>query len=425
MSSLAEERTMSTTVSQAGRDILRDLARQYIEIASLPIQQERRDLWTAHNSLKPTRVPILATFGMWNVWCRELWNEKALKCMDPILRSCELELRMKLFQHEVGDDSIVEPWLRVKAVSEREYGNYWGVKEENIPSGVEGGAWMFRPPVNEWSDMAKLSPPPHRFREKETAEKFQRIQETIGDIVPVALDRSPAAMGFRGDISTNLARLRGLEQIMIDMYECPDDLKKMLAFMRDGVISNIRAGEAAGDITLLSHQNQCHTYGGGLEGSRPDSGPRKLKQIWGYFAAQEFTLISPAMHEEFMLNYQLPIMNQYGLTAYGCCEDLTKKIDMLRKVPNLRIIAVAPLADVAKCAEQIRGDYVFSWRPNPTDMVCCGYDEGRVRKIIREGLTAAKGCHVHIHLKDVETLEGDYDRLKRWVRVVRDTAASV
>ncbi|GAI58840.1 unnamed protein product [marine sediment metagenome] len=55
------------------------------------------------------------------------------------------------------------------------------------------------------------------------------------------------------------------------------------------------------------------------------------------------------------------MMNQdkFGLVAYGCCEDLTYKVDMLRQIPNLRRIAVPPFADAAKCAEQIGRDYVF------------------------------------------------------------------
>jgi len=36
---------------------------------------------------------------------------------------------------------------------------------------------------------------------------------------------------------------------------------------------------------------------------------------------------------------------------------------------------VTPLANVRVCAEQIGADYVLSWRPNPSDMVCCGYKE--------------------------------------------------
>ena len=49
-----------------------------------------------------------------------------------------------------------------------------------------------------------------------------------------------------------------------------------------------------------------------------------------------------------MLQYQIPLMAPFGLAAYGCCEDLTPKIDLLRQIPNLRRIAVSPMADVAR-----------------------------------------------------------------------------
>jgi len=44
--------------------VLRELAGQYGEIAARPLQEERRRLWSAHFSLKPTRPPVLATYRM-------------------------------------------------------------------------------------------------------------------------------------------------------------------------------------------------------------------------------------------------------------------------------------------------------------------------------------------------------------------------
>jgi hypothetical protein len=81
---------------------------------------------------------------------------------------------------------------------------------------------------------------------------------------------------------------------------------------------------------------------------------------------------------------------------------------------------VAPLADVHACAEQIGTDYVASWRPNPTDMVCAGWDEARIRRIVREAGNAFRGGYMHVHLKDVETVQGDPSRFPRWVRIVRE-----
>jgi len=161
------------------------------------------------------------------------------------------------------------------------------------------------------------------------------------------------------------------------------------------------------------------TLGAELPDPSPSPTPVARDKLWVFVAAQEYTLISPAMHDEFLLQYQLPIMSRFGLSAYGCCEDLTRKISMLRKVPNLRRIAVTPRADVAKCAEQIGTDCVLSWRPNPAQMLCCGYDPALIRKVIRDGMEASKGCHVDITLKDVETVQGKPANLRRWVKLVR------
>ena len=407
-------------------DILRRLAARYAEIAALPIQEEKRRLWTDHFSLKHTRVPILATYGMWNVWCREVFGDHQMDCEDPFYRDFERDLKMRIFQHEVvGDDTIQEPWLTLRASVRGGWGNLWGVEEAMRGPGVEGGAAAFEPPLKSWDDVAKLRMTHHEVDEEATARDLDRLASAIGDILTIDVQRTPVYAGFAADISTTIAKLRGLEALMTDMYEYPAELHRLLGFMRDCILQNNREAEGAGHYTLSSGQNQQMCYADALEPPRPNSGPRLRKQIWGFCAAQEFTLISPQFHDEFMFQYQMPIYEHFGLVHYGCCEDLGRKIDMLRQLKNLRSIAVTPAADVAFCADQIGADYAISWRPNPTDMVCYGYDEDRVRRIISNGLAACKGGFPHIHLKDIETVEGDMSRLTRWVKLVRDVAERV
>jgi hypothetical protein len=55
-------------------------------------------------------------------------------------------------------------------------------------------------------------------------------------------------------------------------------------------------------------------------------------------------------------------------------------------------------------------------------MVCAGWDEARIRRIIRDGLRACRDGVVHIHLKDIETVQGDPGRLARWTGIVREIA---
>ncbi len=407
------------------RSVLRDLASQYAEIAARPEQERKRRLWSEHFSLRSPRIPILATFGMHNVWCREMFADRRMQCSDPFFRIYERMLRMQLFQHrEVCDDSIAEPWIPLRARMISDPVGLWGVSETMRKSAIEGGAAAFDPPLTSWDDLAKIRMTHHAVDEEATVRDLERLTEVFDGILPIDVNRTPVYTGFGADISTSLAKLRGLEQLMLDMYENPDALHRLLAVMRDGIITNNAEAEKAGHYTLTSGQNQAPSYAGNLEPPRPNSGPRSRRDLWGFCAAQEFALISPAFHKEFLLQYQKPVYESFGWVHYGCCEDLTHKIDILREWKNLRSIAVGPTANVRRCADQIGADFVISWRPNPTDMVCAGYDEDRIRRIVRNAVDACRGTYLHIHLKDVETLGDDATRLGSWVRLVRSMTAN-
>lgn len=400
--------------------IVRDLARSYSEIAAKPVQKERRKLWSAHYGKKPTRPLVTLRFGMWNKWCRDYFSDDRMECRDPYLRGLERAFKQWIFLDETGDDSILEPWYPFPAAVDGKWEELWGVKEGHENAPVDGGAWKFDPPIKEWSEVSKLKATPHRVDEARTKRELDKLHSVIGDIIEIDVQRTPCYIGFNSDISTDLAKLRGLEQLMLDMYENPEELHKLLEFMRDGILANNKDAEEAGHYSLTSATNQAMPYADDLEWRMPNSGPRTRSQIWGFCAAQEFTLISPEFHEEFLLQYQIPIYEKFGLLHYGCCENLTRKIDVLRKLKNLRSIAVTPTADLKECVEQIGKDYIVSWRPNPTDMVCTGWDEARIRRIMKEGFELCRDSYMHISLKDIETVQGDPDRLRRWVQIVRE-----
>jgi hypothetical protein len=394
--------------------ILRDLAKRYIEISSEDIQNERRDLWRQHNSLKPTRLLIYARAFGWNEM-----PESKLKCTDPFFVGYEYFFRLKLFWHSLNDDSIFEPWVSMPA--SYKYSG-WGVDYLLNRTDDSGGAYKETHPIENYEeDMQKLITPSHEIDEKATAKNLSKLHNAIGDIITINLDRSSAYRMWGGDISTHIGHLRGIEPIMYDMMDQPENLHKLLAFLRDSILRVYEQAEAAGDFGFYAHENQAMTYAEELEDPAPNTKNVKLNQLWGYAAAQEYTLISPEMHDEFLLQYQLPILKKFGLTAYGCCEDLTNKIDILRQIPNLRRIAVSPFADPKKCAEQIGGDYVISYRPNPSTTVSCGFDPARIKSDLTRDLQIfkANGCQPDITLKDVESVENDPNRVREWVKLNR------
>ena len=405
---------MSTNSSDVG--ILRELARRYVQIGAKPVQNERRELWRRHNSLVKTRPLVIVRGG--RAW-DEIPEITNLQCQDPFFHGYERFLREHICRDTFGDDFIIEPWITVRATCRC---TGWGVSVARTYSDDPKGSWKLDYPIKDPGDIDKLRTPWHEIDEADTARNAERLRDALGDILTVNVDRSPAYQVWSADLSTDLGYLRGIEHFMLDMMDRPRWLHGLTAFMRDGVLRAHEQAEAAGDWGLSATENQSMAYSRELEDPAANVNGVARRRLWGFLAAQEFTLVSPEMHDEFMLQYQIPILSQFGLSAYGCCEDLTRKIDILRRIPNLRRIAVTPRADVRKCAEQIGTDYVISWRPNPAEMVCCGFDADRIRRITRDAMEACRGLHVDITLKDIDTVENRPRRLREWVKIVRRIA---
>jgi len=396
--------------------ILRGLAGQVAGIAAKDVQDRRRDLWSRHNSLQPTRPLVYVRCFA----CKQEIPEVGdLQCADPFFRRFEDTLRQMIFQDRLGDDFIIEPWIAVPAVYSAHTGpGRWGPEIRHSARTADRGSWAFEPAIKDEADLARLVPPRHAIDEQATQRDASRLHDAIGDLLTVCVDRVPCFRQWQQDISTDVAQLVGLEPFMLAMVDRPEWLHRLLAFMRDGILRVHEQAEQAGDWGLCNHINQSMPYA--LELPRPaaDGHGTPRSQLWTFMASQETTLVSPAMFDEFILQYQIPITAPFGLSAYGCCENLTRKIDVLRKIPNLRRIAATPWADLASCVEQIGTDYVISWRPSPAEMICRGFDPARVRRLIREGLDTCRGTHVDICLKDVETIASRPDNLIEWTRIV-------
>ena len=413
---------------------VRDLAKEVVEFAKSDEMAIRRELWSDHNSLRFTRPPVYVR----SIPFDEFTGPENYRCTDRYLRSIEKFLLVSLYRKRVTDDFIVEPFVAVRAAKKAEPGGIFGVNADigiltltaygmaaepdaDRPPAAFGRAHT--PPLASLEDINKLQYANYAVDEEETARRVDRMSEALGGIIEVGADRQGELCAmWHNDISTLLARLRGEEQIMWDIYDNPEWLHRLLSFMRDSVLKNMEQTERAGGFSLLNHQNQSMPYARELSPPSADSKAVLVSELWGYLASQEFTGIGPAHFEEFMLRYQIPIIERYGLAAYGCCEDLSKKNHLLKQIPNLRRIAVSPFADMRSCAELIGRDYIASYRPNPSSAVSFGVDETFVRSSLREAFEVfdSEGCAFDITLKDVETVSSDGNAIIKWSDIVRD-----
>jgi hypothetical protein len=154
-----------------------------------------------------------------------------------------------------------------------------------------------------------------------TADLFALAQETFQDLLAVRLK---TLWWWTLGMTWTLVNLRGLQQFMIDMYDHPRQLHRLMGILRDG------------------------------------------HDMWGFCESQETVQVSPAMFEEFVFPYQMPVMERFGLNCYGCCEPLDKRWHVVKRFPRLRRVSVSPWADVEKMAEYLGANYLYSYKPSPS-----------------------------------------------------------
>lgn len=393
---------------------LRNLAKRYMTASQSQDHTRTKNLWRDLHDRKMKR-PMLY------VWCiiftDELEEIANPVCKHPLFLEIEKRLKIDLYHYAAADDYLLEPFVVFEASQKGMEHGPWGTSVSIIPS--KGGAYKAyaEPLVKNLNDLSMIMAPGHNIDEEKTEANLKLLQDAIGDIITVTVNRQPY---YGANFPSRLPDMRGLEQVMMDMLDDPAGLHRLLEKMFRASSDAMDKADLLGDYSTVNAHVQSCPY----SSYTPDPYPvrsAKRKELWCYAQAQEFTIISPQMHEEFALRYQKPLMEKYAASAYGCCENLTHKIDMLRTVKNLKMISVAPAADLEKCAAQIRGDYVISWRPNPTDQVCTSFDRERIKRTISEGcaILDRHGCQYEINLKDVVSLCGERERIREWVSIVR------
>ncbi len=404
-------------ISAADREILRDLANRVAEIAALPIQEERRELWKAHNSLQPTR-PMMLIFpeGSWE----ELLPNESLKCEGEEARRIEFDLRHRIYKHEhFQDDAVTEgEWIVQKVI----HNSGWGLEGKRIPSPEARGAWKFDPVIQAPSDLKKLRFPQITYDKEATERKLGEFQDLFGGILEVKL-KGVAHISYH--LMSQYTSWRGLRQMMTDMYRQPKMLHEAMAFLVEG---HRRILQQYIDQNLLSLNNDgtYHSSGGnGYTDELPKPGfdPNRVRpcDMWASAESQELAQVGPKQHAEFALRYEKQLLKPFGLNGYGCCEDLTLKLDDVFTIPNIRRISISPFADVDKCAPKLGGDYIFSWKPHPTHLVG-KFDADMIRTYIRHTIDVAQenGCVLEIILKDTHTCEHQPERFDRWSQIARE-----
>jgi len=399
------------------KSIIKDLLSKVNDIACLPENDEKKERWLKANSLKSEdrkfRPPIFTCIhGFAGDFEGGYLPVPELECENTEYQKFELHLKYILYRYDlIPDDVYIEkPIYKVdKAV----YGKYdWGIKAKYSERSVKGGSWKFEPVITNKSQLDQLKFPVITYDKEETEKRYQKACDLFGDIIDVVVVNGYGWPSFH--LMGDWCRLRGLEQLYTDMYDDPEFVHAAMQILAEGNKHQYRQMEEMGLLT----PGQVWTIAEDLPLQDGDEEKLKLKDIFTFVEAQELTVVSPKMHKEFALQYEKPLAEMCGLSTYGCCEDLTHKLDDLFEFNNLRSIAVTPWADTEKCAEKINTKYGISWRPNPSHLVS-DFDEDYIRSYLRLNLEMLKkyDCACHVFLKDIHSCGGHPERFTRWTQI--------
>jgi hypothetical protein len=407
------------SINKKDKEILKGLAAKVSEFASSPAEDEKRKLWTDHNMLKTKRPVVFCDpENGWN----EIITEDKIECTGSLARRWEVVLKKEIFWADsIKDDKVIEQYFDIGYTFTDDG---WGL-DSKVSGGRDGGSYVWEAPVKNAEDVTKLHYPKIEVDYKTTEDAIAVAEETFGDHLKIRLiGRWWWTLGLTMD----LAFLRGLENIMMDMLDSPELIHQLMSILSDGTLKKIDHLEENG---LLSLNNDSYVGSGGfgytdeLPAGGFDKKHIRTNDMWGFGDSQETGSVSPQMFEEFVFPYQLPILEKFGLNCYGCCEPLDKRWEIVKRFPNLRRISVSPWSDLEIMAGNLKADYVFSLKANPAALAVPVMDKELVRQKVIDSLKKTKGCVLEILMKDNHTLGKNPDNIINWVKIVRESIEKI
>jgi hypothetical protein len=376
-------------ISARDKSVLQEVAREVAEICANPIQRQTAQLWTAHNRLERQR-PLITLYDWTEL---ETGDPFTLRCEGSFAREIEQVLRRRVYRWEHQRDDTF-------------------------------GACSYGQTLPDEAEPDLIGPVTLAHDAAESARRFDAMCDVFDGTLIV---KQRGLWGMWCEPMDNFIQWRGIEQSLLDLIERPAWVHRWLAAITDFDIKRIEQAEAMGLLSLNNHDNFLITGGllttDDLPADDFDGEHVRAKDLWGFSSTQIFSEVSPAMHEEFALQYESRFLSRFGLAYYGCCEPLHHKIDLIFKhIPNVRKISMSPWADVEAGAAAIGDKAVFSYKPNPAILGLGTWDVDLAGKQLREVFELTRGCVIEVCMKDLHSVASQPHRMTEWIAMAKALA---
>lgn len=395
-------------------ETLHTLAHQYMEIATLPVQKEKLELWKAFNRRDHVRPMITINQLPWN----ELNYDGSLTCIckDPFLHTIEEQLRRQIYQwRHFPVDMVVEPILTIPfCVSNTGYGLAPEDDRAYVDTDNSVCSHNFHNQLEDEEDLEKIKDMKITLDTETSKDWMQAASYIFDGILPL---RQAGGTNVRLQIWDVLGELMSVEDIYYDLIDCPEFIHAIMEKMTHSALEGIRQMNELGLFDTSA--NSCHCSGTYTDELLPDFGAgtgNDSKHSWSYSMAQVFTSTSPETTKEFEVPYMSQLSSQFGMFYYGCCERLDDRLDIVQQIPNIKKISCSPWSHKENFAANLRKDIIMSNKPSPAFLAAPELDLDLIRKDLMETYQIAhkNGISVEFLLKDLSTVKHEVKRLEDW-----------
>jgi hypothetical protein len=411
-------------LSAADKDVLRRLVAELADIAQFPMHQEKARLWQKLNDLDAERPMVWMNEVPWHEM--NVDDELTLQTEHPWARERETDLRRTLYQwRHMPVDMIVDDFLACPLViHSTDFGIIEDVDVVKTDEASDIVSRQFHIQIRDFPDLEKIRMPVVTHHEEATEFRYQALCDVCSGILPVCKVGQTHIWFTPWDY---LIRWWGVAEAMMDLVERPDLVHAGVERMVDAWTAELDQfldqNLLALDCNSIRIGSGGYGYTSELPGEPFDADRVLPHNMWGCSNAQVFSEVSPEMHWEFAVKHDLRWLERWGLTYYGCCEPLDRKMDILRRIPNLRKVSASPWCDAERVAAEMGADYVVSHKPSPAILAEDTWRPEQARADLRGFLEVTHGrCHVELIMKDISTVRYEPQRLWEWAAIAMEEA---
>ena len=327
-----------TEVTKADKKVLRALGERLAVIADLPVQAATAASWRALNGLSQVKPMVWINEIPWHEM--DVDSELRLQTTSDWCRYHEWEIRKLIYQWEhMPADMVVEQAVYSPLVVDN---TGFGIMEDvDIAMTDEANSIVsrhFNIQIHDEDDLEKIKFPVVSHDTAASEKQFGYLREIFDGVMEVK-ERGANGFCFWFSPWDEMIRWWGVQEAHVGSLRppraCAQGDRQVGQRLFGGMLDQFEQQD------LLRLNNSYYRIGSGGLGYTDELPPPgydpahvRAKDLWGSGAAQIFSDVSPRMHWEFALQYELRWLGRFGLNYYGCCDPCTGRWPSWRGSPT-------------------------------------------------------------------------------------------